>query len=379
LLTEEAKLFASASEYPQILLAWEPSVISRLAAKYAKRPDEGLRSIVVNAETRIRDAVTSAIEAGLLVAGSGAILRPDPHDVQGGRLDLRVVPSSRPSIASWFQGATTAAKPISPTNVAEISSAPTATEAQEASKNPQALRASSSTSDTGRSQIDEAINWMSGLANSFTDGFNPVQHSASLPSPLQSVFEETHQAEQDMHTDFMQELEFAHIEWSWDSAWLQLWEFVYKWHAVIAVAILVFGITSAVVPAAAAAVAPAIQVMQTTAAVAAFTVPVATAAFVWYQRDRLFVLILVILVGPVLLQVTRFWRWCRAPAVHQGHMRQRHNLGAQQQQHMAFRRSAAPVEPVVGANSGRALQGGHFFDPSATGERSRRAVKGYFS
>lgn len=243
-------------------LAWEPSVVPMFAAEYASRPEEGLRGVQMQLQTRVRAVLEAAIETGLLKRFDKAVLRVRPFDDDRAqrRVDVRVYPSSpkvEAASSSWISS-----KLLSSTSSAQ-----------------------------GEAHQSFSASWA-----------GHPGHDASGSSGEGSEWQWT----ADRQWDFLN-------DWDWTLAWQQLRQFLWQWRMVVLVisvillsaasATLIPAAGGAVVPSMAASSAPAASAVGTAAAVATAmqpslltsmlqvgmgvsttAVPLVTAAYLWSHR-----------------------------------------------------------------------------------------------
>eukprot|EP00927_Polykrikos_kofoidii_P045674 TRINITY_DN3970_c0_g2_i1.p1 TRINITY_DN3970_c0_g2~~TRINITY_DN3970_c0_g2_i1.p1 ORF type:complete len:1072 (-),score=173.01 TRINITY_DN3970_c0_g2_i1:31-3246(-) len=291
-LCDEAKLYAKSSEFFEASLAWETSVVRALAAQYARRPEEGLRSVQVQLQTYVRGAVEVAIDTGLLEKRGMAVLRAYPHSAAGGAggLDVRVVPYLQAKPFWQF------AQFPSPQHGENLAAA--------------------------GSGVHSVFEFPLGLVQGFTGMFGSSSATATTASSSSSWKDDT---------GSLIPKEWDRLyDWHWEHAWQQLWDFLWLWRLPIVVfgvvalasasSALTTAVSSAAAPptlaAAAMSVAPgAAALLQTTASVGSVAVPLATAAYVWGYREEIALLVTIfmalsgfIVYGPCTIRIWRDWR-----------------------------------------------------------------------
>jgi len=286
-LVQEARVFAQTPKFAHSQLAWEPAVVPLLASEYPPRAEEGLRGVNVQLQSRVREALGSAIDADLLQDFGALVLRVPADPSVRGRLDLRVVSPRREDTRTGL-------------------------------------------SSGGRLGQFGGFGHFAGFGrNSGNSATGSLHLAAGNGGSMGSG----------SSSGFGFELEFKQA-WDWELAWQQLWEFLWEWRFQIAVfaAVLLAGTTASFIPAvstatAAAAVpsaaAPAvtcaaigtsaatwlpsiISALQLAAGLGTAAVPAFTLLYAW-QRRHIIAAAIWAAVGVMALPV--IYRWVGRPAL----------------------------------------------------------------
>eukprot|EP00928_Gymnodinium_smaydae_P028287 TRINITY_DN21605_c0_g2_i1.p1 TRINITY_DN21605_c0_g2~~TRINITY_DN21605_c0_g2_i1.p1 ORF type:complete len:1243 (+),score=159.28 TRINITY_DN21605_c0_g2_i1:94-3822(+) len=311
-LVDEASAVAKSIEFNEVSLAWDTDVVSALAAGYARNHDEGLRAVHENLQTRVHEAMMSALDTGLLKKGGGVLLRLDKQDIdaQGqGRLDVRVLaPVAKPALSWWSAtfaptpaSSVPAPSPIIP--LSAVSVEPASVAPQVAAQAPSLL------------EVEPAI--------SLADTPRSTNNVASVAEGGWA-----------WAVDWDPQWERAR-EWDWSFSWQNLWEFLWEWRYSIAAftVMAVIGASASIASvsmhaagsmAVKSSVAPLagsvgvaagtvswlpglIALVQATANVGTLAVPVGTAAFAWNNKQELAALIwgiVALMALPTFLRLT---------------------------------------------------------------------------